>query len=86
LQWKEEEGGVYPVQVVAGNEVSLDIPTFFYLSVDQDLLTAYSDSMVESSIQAILADGYFLNSLRQSMQRVIQPRLIATLIEEKVKE
>lgn len=86
IQWKEEDGGVYPVQVVAGNEVSLDIPTFFYLSVDQDLLTAYSDSMVESSIQAILADGYFLNSLRQSMQRVIQPRLIATLIEEKVKE
>ncbi len=86
IQWKEEADGIYPIQVVAGEEISLDIPTFQYVSVDQDLLSAYSDSMLESSIQAILADGYFLNSLRQSMQRVIQPRLIATLIEEKVKE
>ena len=85
LQFKEEDGGVYPVQVIAGNEISLDIPTFFYLSLDQDLLTAYSSSFLEPAIQAVLADTAFLNDLRKSMQRVIQPRLVATIIEEKVK-
>ena len=85
LQFKEEDGGVYPVQVVAGEEISLDIPTFFYLSLDQDLLTAYSSSFLEPAIQAVLADTAFLNDLRKSMQRVIQPRLVATIIEEKVK-
>ena len=85
LQFKEEDGGVYPVQVIAGNEISLDIPTFFYISLDQDLLTAYSSSFLEPAIQAVLADTAFLNDLRKSMQRVIQPRLVATIIEEKVK-
>lgn len=85
LQFKEEDGGVYPVQVIAGNEISLDIPTFFYISLDQDLLTAYSTSFIEPAIQAVLADTAFLNDLRKSMQRVIQPRLVATIIEDKVK-
>lgn len=85
IQFKEEDGGVYPVQVIGGEEISLDIPTFFYLSVDQDLLTAYSGSFIEAAIQAVLADTAFLNDLRKSMQRVIQPRLVATIIEDKVK-
>lgn len=86
LKWREEADGIYPVQEISGNEVSLDIATFFYVSVDQDLLNAYSDSMLEAAVQAVIADGTFLNDLRKSMQRVIQPRLIATLIEGKVKE
>ena len=86
LQFKEEDGGVYPVQVIAGEEISLDIPTFFYISLDQDLLTAYSSSYMEPAIQAVLADTAFLNDLRKSMQRVIQPRLIATIIEDRVKQ
>ena len=86
IKWREEDGGVFPVQDLAGKEISLDIPTFFYASVDQDLLSAYSDSMLESAIQSVIADATFLNDLRKSMKRVIQPRLIATLIEEKVRE
>lgn len=85
LQFKEEDGGVYPVQVVGGVEINLDLPTFFYISLDQDLLTAYSSSFMEPAIQAVLADTAFLNDLRKSMQRVIQPRLVATIIEDKVK-
>lgn len=85
IQFKEEEGGVYPIQVIGGEEISLDVPTFFYLSLDQDLLTAYSASYLEPAIQAVLADTAFLNDLRKSMQRVIQPRLVAKIIEDKVK-
>ena len=85
LQFREEEGGVFPVQVLGGVEYSLDIPTFFYVSVDQDLLSAYSTSYFEAAIQAVIADAQFLDDLRKSMQRVIQPRLVATIIEDKVK-
>lgn len=86
IKWREEDGGAYPVQDTAGTEVSLDIPTFFYASLDQDLLNAYAESPMQSAIQMVLADAQFMIDLRKSMSRVIQPRLVATLIEEKVKE
>lgn len=85
LKFMEEDGGVYPIQVLGGIEIKLDIPTFFYVSVDQDLLTPYPTGMFDTAIQAVLADATFMNDLRKSMQRVIQPRLTATIIEEKVK-
>lgn len=86
VRFYEEDGGVYPVQVIGGEEVRLDIPTFFYISLDQDLLTAYSSGFIEPAVQSVLADSQFLNDLRKSMQRVIQPRLVATIIEEKVRD
>lgn len=86
LKWMEEDGGVYPVQDIGGTVVKLDIPTFFYVSLDQDLLTPYPSSYFEPAIQAVLADAQFLEDLRKSMQRVIQPRMVAKIIEEKVKE
>lgn len=84
IQFREEDNGTYPVQVIGGQEISLDIPTFFYVSLDQDLLTSYSASYFEASIQSVLADAQFLNDLRKSMQRVIQPRLTAKILEDKV--
>lgn len=84
IKFREEKGGVYPFQEIGGQEFSLDIPTFFYISIDQDLLDPYSTSMFEASIQAVLADAQFLNDLRRAMTRSIQPRLIATIVEEKI--
>jgi len=85
LRFYEEDGGVYPAQVVGGQPIKLDIPTFFLVNLDQDLLTPYSSSYFEPAIQAVLADSTFLDDLRKSMQRVIQPRLVASIVEEKVK-
>ena len=85
LKFIEEDGGVYPVQEIGGNTVKLDQATFFLVSLDQDLLTPYSSSYFEAAIQSVLADAQFLDDLRKSMQRVIQPRLTATILEEKVK-
>lgn len=86
LQFKEDATGVYPVQKVGSAERRLDIPTFFYLSVDQDLLNAYSSSYFEAAIQSVVADAQFMNDVRRSMVRAIQPRLTAQIIEEKVLE
>lgn len=84
IQFREDDTGLYPVQVLSGNEISLDIPTFYYLSIDQDLLKAYADPYLQSSIQAVLADSQFLNDLRRTMRRTTNPRIVAKIIEEKV--
>lgn len=84
LEWWEEEGGAYPVQVLSGKAIKLDIPTFFYLSLDQDLMTAYATSYLESAIQSVIADAQFMNDLRKAMSRSLQPRMVATLITDKV--
>ena len=86
VKFYEEDAGVRPVQDVGGTEIDLDQPTFFYTAVDQSLLSAYPASMFEAAIQPILADASFLNDLRRSMQRTIQPRLIVQILEEQVKK
>jgi hypothetical protein len=85
LRLYEDDVGIRPVQLIGGQETDLDIPTFFYCSIDQDLLTPFSTSMFEAAIQPILADSSFLNDLRRSMQRAIQPRLLVQILEDKVK-
>lgn len=86
IKFFEEDGGVYPTQLMGGQYINLDQPTFFYISLDQDLLTPYASSYFEPAIQSVLADAQFLEDLRKSMQRVIQPRLTATILEDKVKK
>lgn len=85
IEWLEENDGVYPVQVTGGERRKLDIPTFFYVSIDQDLLSPYSTSYFESAIQAVLADTQFMNNLRGAIYRTLNPRLMATIVEDKIK-
>lgn len=86
IKFYEEDTGVRPVQDIGGVETSLDIPTFFYASIDQDLLNAYSSSYIEAAIQPILADAEFTNDLRRVLKRAVHPRVVATLIEEHIKK
>ena len=86
VEWMEEADGVYPEQVVGGQRRRLDIPTVFYVAADQDLLTPYGTGFFESAIQPVLADQTFLNNLRGAMQRSLNPRLVATILEEKFKD
>lgn len=87
LQFKEDSNrGLYPVQVIGGDEFELDIATMFYMSVDQDLLTPYSVAFLGVAVRAVLADEGFSNFLQRQLKRNIAPRLIATIIEEKLKK
>ena len=87
LQFREDaKRGIYPVQVVSGNEVDLDFPTIFYVSVDQDLLTAYAEGYLVTALRAVLADENFNNFLIRQLQRNIAPRMIVTVIEESLKK
>lgn len=86
IKFYEEDTGVRPVQDIGGVETDLDMPTFIYISLDQDLLNAYATSYLESAIQPVLADADFTNDLRRVLKRGIHPRVLATIIEEKLRK
>ena len=86
LKFYEEDAGLRPVQSIGGVETDLDVPTFFYSSIDQDLLNAYSSSYLEAAIQPVLADADFTNDLRRVLKRAVHPRIVAKIVEELVKK
>lgn len=86
LEWYPKDKALRPVQKVGSDEVDLDIPTFFYVSLDQNLLDAYASSPLEPAIQPILADMDFLNDLRRVLKRAIHPRLNVSIDEEALKK
>lgn len=71
-----------PYQVLGGDEFKLDFPSFFYVSLDQDLLIPTSDSPVQASIQPILAQQTFMNDLRRVAKRAVHPRVKVKIVEE----
>jgi hypothetical protein len=71
-----------PFQVVGDSEVSLDIPTFFYRALDQDLRTPYAESPLQSALQPVQASQAFMNDLRRVFRRAIHPRVMAKIKEE----
>lgn len=75
---------VIPTQRIAGQYIPLDIPTFFYVSVDQDLLSAYSNSPFEAAIQPVIADAEFTNDMRRVVKRSVHPRLDVSIDQDEL--
>lgn len=86
IKFKPDTQWLKPVQFIGGQQIDLDIPTFFYSSLDQDLLQAYSDSPLEAAIQPALFSQEFMNDVRRIIKRAIHPRLSVTIDEEKFKK
>lgn len=87
VQWQDDGKQVYPVQRTAGGqEIDLDIPTFFLDTLDADLLEAYSVSPMEAAVQATLQDQEFTNDLRRVIKRSLHPRLTAAIAFETFKK
>lgn len=82
LRWKYNGKRQVPYQVVSGEEINLDIPTFFYVALDQDLKTPYCESPIQSALPAVLAAQTFVQDLRRVFRRSISPRIRATIVEE----
>ncbi len=75
-----------PVQVIGGEEIDLDIPTFFMVSLDLDTFEAYSSSPIEPAIQAVLFSADFMNDIRRIVKRAIHPRMDVSIDEEKFRK
>jgi hypothetical protein len=77
---------VAPQQEIGGEKINLDIPTFFMVTLDQDLRDAYSQSPIESSLQAVLFSVDFLNDIRRIVKKTLHPRTLVTIDEEKFRK
>jgi hypothetical protein len=77
--YEAKDGTTYPVQTIVGEDRNLDTPAFFYEVIDQDLLTAYSESPLEPALAATLSDAEFTQDLRRVVKRALHPRLDATI-------
>lgn len=86
IEFYPDEDGYSPVQTIGGEEIDLNIPTFFYISLDQDLLDAYSNSLIESSIQPTLFSEQFLADIRRVVRKAVHPRLKVKIDEEKFRK
>lgn len=87
IVWKDDGKQVYPAQAApGGDEIDLDIPTFFYEALDEDLETLYSVSPMEASVQATLADQEFTNDLRRVIKRALHPRMTAQVAFEQFRK
>ncbi|MFU8831010.1 MAG: hypothetical protein ACNA7J_02530 [Wenzhouxiangella sp.] len=86
IKFKYNRARKIPYQVLGGEEISLDSPTFFYLSLDQNLRTAYADSPMESAIQPMVSMQAFVNDLRRVYRRAIHPRLKAMIKTEEFRK
>ena len=86
LRWYNDQKGLRPVQLVAGEEVDLDFPTVVYVALDPVLNDAYAQSPLESAIQPVLASTQFLADLRRVCARHTYPRYDVSLDEVKLRE
>lgn len=83
LFFYEDGKGVKPVQKVGGDEIDLDLPTFFYVSIDQSLYDVYAHSPMEAAIQPVIASTTFLADLRRLCARHIFQRYDIAIDDEK---
>lgn len=72
-----------PRQYLAGQYFDLDVPTFFMVTLDEELTDPYPISPIEPAIQAVLFSAEFLNDLRRIVKKAIHPRVVVTIDEEK---
>jgi hypothetical protein len=75
-----------PTQKLSGKEISLDIPTFFMVTLDQNLRNPYAESPLESALQAVLFSAEFMNDIRKIVKKAIHPRVVVTIDEEKFRK
>jgi hypothetical protein len=73
-----------PQQRLGGVVVDLDIPSFFYTSLDQDLLNPYAASPLQAALQPVIFAADFMNDLRRVVKKAVHPRLEVVIDSDKV--
>lgn len=75
---------ITPYVVGTDGDISLDIPTFFYAALDQDLTSAYSSSPFEPAINTSFFHAETVDDIRRVVKRSGHSRLAVKLLSEKV--
>ena len=86
LRFYEEDNAFRVVQLIGGQEIDLDIPTFIYVSMDQAVTEAYPTSPLTASVQPVLSDLDFNNDMRRALKRAVLPRMTSIIDSEKFRK
>lgn len=91
LKWKisktkigKTTNKIIPWQQVQGSTVELDVPTFFYAAMDQDVTIAQSSSSLEAALNTSIAHSELLEDIRRVVRRSGHSRLTMTLVMEQL--
>ena len=84
VSWKMKKGKFVPFQKKPGGsgEINLDIPTFFFQTLDRDPDEATSESPLLPAIQAIVFKQQVIGDIQRVLKRTGYPRLKVTVLEE----
>lgn len=89
VKWMESKNGEFkPIQKTeeSGEEVSLDVPTFFTTFFRRDPTSVYTYSYFVSAINVIAARQQVINDLYRIMNVTGFPRIDITVLEEVIKK
>lgn len=75
-----------PWQYIGDAKIPLDVPTFIYITLDQNLLNPYSESPIESAIKPAIQTEQFANDINRIIGKVIHPRQTVKIDEEKLRK
>ena len=83
LSWADNTPTSYPIYAGPDDDVPLNFPTIFYSSSIQDNETPYSESPLQSVIQACLWDQDFVQDLRRAAAKNLLQRMKVTIDTDK---
>lgn len=82
IKWATDAPDIFPVYKGPDGDVELNFATIFYSSAIQDGESAYTDSPLQTAIQACLWDADFVDSLRRAATKNLLQRLKVTIDSE----
>jgi len=84
ISWRMKKGKFVPFQKnsTGTGEINLDIPTFFFQTLDKDPDEATSESPLLPAIQAIVFKQQVIADIQRVIKRTGYPRLKVTVLEE----
>ena len=75
-----------PRQKVGSEFIDLDVPTFFYVALDQDLTKAYARSPIATAIKPVLFTEDLLQDVHRVIKRALHPRQHVVINEDKFRK
>lgn len=82
IEWADDTPNSYPIYTGADTDVPLNFPTIIYSSTTQDGETPYSESPLQTAIQAAMWDFEFTQDLRRAATKNLLQRLKVTIKTE----
>lgn len=86
IEFRPKGDRLIPIQIIEGDEYNLDEATFFYVSLDQELMEAYASSPFESAIKPTFFSEELMADITRVIKRAIHPRVEVIVDEESIRK